>query len=154
MDYKELCKIVDSSEVMTLYHGLKPSSLEYALSEGALIPRVCAEGGPKAVYFCEYPLEYPCVVAIDVPKDMIGWSGKFEPYANRQYITRGPVGVDEYNFRLVKWGSWCPEDSEDLNWWRQIWRDDDKLNLLKVLLKRFDEYPCTWQWIIEKYLEA
>lgn len=151
-----LKKIKDSEETIKLYHGLNYDALEYVISEGALTPRVCAEGGPKAVYFCEYPLNYPCVVSIVIPKSEISWgSTRFEVFANRQYITLKPVGIDEYDFTLEKWGPWRFDDAETVEYLKWMWSDnsEEAVKRWKHVYSKFDEYPNTLQFIINNILE-
>lgn len=137
------------SGTITLYHGLKENGLSYVLSEESLHPRVCAEGGPKAIYFSEYPLNYYAMTSIEVPKSEIGSDKKFKPYANTQYISLEPISIHEYNFKILKIGPVKLDDKELIKKWREWW-DNNDMKMINAIQSHFNDME--WYDVIQPLL--
>jgi len=139
----------NENDFITLYHGLKMDSLEYACEEGALMPRVCSEGGPKAVWLSEKCYEYPCSLKFKIPVSEIGrWgNGKFEQISNVDYITLSPLPLDEYECEMIKLDG-IKFDDELRAYWRQRF-DNDDYKFIKYINSRFEDYPAVWVRFVE-----
>ena len=66
----------ETKEIITLYHGVNRKGLEFNLEKGGFVPRVCSEGGPKAVWLSEKQYDYEFTFAFDFPK------------SDRRYLSR------------------------------------------------------------------
>lgn len=130
-----------NNETLTLYHGLRDYSLEHVLAEKELTPRVCSEGGPKAIYFSTKPLEYPCLISINVPVNEIGNYKKFLPYAHEQYICLKPIHINEYNFKINKISGININDKDLINYWKKLWKE----NNFKII-DALHEHFCDMAW--------
>lgn len=120
------------AQTIDLYHGIKRNSVDYVVTQGSLIPRVCSEGGPKAIYFSEYPLQYENIIKLTVPVNEFGYGKTFEPYANKQWIALNPISLNDYHCRFVRMGDLLLDDSM-INLWKQRYseRGDAFLDRLK-----------------------
>lgn len=85
-----------NEEIITLYHGVNRKGLEFNLEHGGFIPRVCSEGGPKAVWLSEKQYGYEFTFAFDFPKSLV------EQLSNVDYIFTDKIGFNDFNCRLVK----------------------------------------------------
>lgn len=86
----------ETKEIITLYHGVNRKGLEFNLEKGGFVPRVCSEGGPKAVWLSEKQYNYEFTFAFDFPKSLV------EQLSNVDYIFTGKIGFNDFNCRLVK----------------------------------------------------
>lgn len=86
----------EAKEIITLYHGVNRKGLEFNLEKGGFVPRVCSEGGPKAVWLSEKQYNYEFTFAFDFPKSLV------EQLSNVDYIFTGKIGFNDFNCRLVK----------------------------------------------------
>lgn len=86
----------ETKEIITLYHGVNREGLEFNLEKGGFVPRVCSEGGPKAVWLSEKQYNYEFTFAFDFPKSLV------EQLSNVDYIFTGKIGFNDFNCRLVK----------------------------------------------------
>lgn len=86
----------EAKEIITLYHGVNREGLEFNLEKGGFVPRVCSEGGPKAVWLSEKQYNYEFTFAFDFPKSLV------EQLSNVDYIFTGKIGFNDFNCRLVK----------------------------------------------------
>ena len=85
-----------NEETITLYHGVNRKGLEYNLEQGCFVPRVCSEGGPKAIWLSEKQYNYEFTFAFDIPKSLV------EQLSNVDYIYTNKIEFNEFNCRLVK----------------------------------------------------
>lgn len=85
-----------NEEIITLYHGVNREGLEFNLEKGGFVPRVCSEGGPKAVWLSEKQYNYEFTFAFDFPKSLV------EQLSNVDYIFTSKIGFNDFNCRLVK----------------------------------------------------
>ena len=92
------------NDTITLYHGLMAKNLEFALENGAFIPRVCSEGGPKAIWLSERQYGYQFIFAFDIPRS------KVQQLTNVDYIYLNPISFNEFNCRLVRTNINCDFD--------------------------------------------
>lgn len=86
----------ETKEIITLYHGVNRKGLEFNLEKGGFVPRVCSEGGPKAVWLSEKQYNYEFTFAFDFPKSLV------EQLSNVDYIFTSKIGFNDFNCRLVK----------------------------------------------------
>lgn len=86
----------EAKEIITLYHGVNREGLEFNLEKGGFVPRVCSEGGPKAVWLSEKQYNYEFTFAFDFPKSLV------EQLSNVDYIFTNKIGFNDFNCRLVK----------------------------------------------------
>lgn len=86
----------ETKEIITLYHGVNRKGLEFNLEKGGFVPRVCSEGGPKAVWLSEKQYNYEFTFAFDFPKSLV------EQLSNVDYIFTNKIGFNDFNCRLVK----------------------------------------------------
>ena len=86
----------ETKEIITLYHGVNREGLEFNLEKGGFVPRVCSEGGPKAVWLSEKQYDYEFTFAFDFPKSLV------EQLSNVDYIFTSKIGFNDFNCRLVK----------------------------------------------------
>lgn len=86
----------ETEEIITLYHGVNREGLEFNLEKGGFVPRVCSEGGPKAVWLSEKQYNYEFTFAFDFPKSLV------EQLSNVDYIFTSKIGFNDFNCRLVK----------------------------------------------------
>lgn len=99
---KQKEKIRESAEsgIITLYHGAPVDKLEYNLEHGGFVPRVCAEGGPEAIWLSEKPHEYSFIFKFEFPRELLG--KKLIQQSNIDYTYDDFIGFDEFNCELVK----------------------------------------------------
>ena len=83
-------------EIITLYHGVNRKGLEYNTIHGGFVPRVCSEGGPKAVWLSEKQYHYEFTFAFDFPKSVV------HQLSNVDYIYENKIEFNEFNCRLIK----------------------------------------------------
>ena len=141
-----------NEEIITLYHGVNRKGLEFNLEKGGFVPRVCSEGGPKAVWLSEKQYNYEFTFAFDFPKSLV------EQLSNVDYIFTGKIGFNDFNCRLVKTSinSFLDDiviETNILN---------DKLSKLHfryfpdlgiTLWKEFEQYPNILETYINPFIE-
>lgn len=152
---KEQTKLHENNkneEIITLYHGVNRKEMEFNLEQGGFIPRVCSEGGPKAVWLSEKQYNYEFTFAFDFPKSLV------EQLSNVDYIFTSKIGFNDFNCRLVKTSisSFLDDtvvETDILN---------DKLsklhfryfpNLGITLWKEFKQYPNILEAYINPFIE-
>ncbi len=86
----------DSNETITLYHGVMANNLEFNIEHGGFVPRVCSEGGPKAIWLSEKQYGYQFIFKFDIPRS------ELSQMTNVDYIYEGVISFDEFNCELVK----------------------------------------------------
>lgn len=142
----------ETKEIITLYHGVNRKGLEFNLEKGGFVPRVCSEGGPKAVWLSEKQYNYEFTFAFDFPKSLV------EQLSNVDYIFTSKIGFNDFNCRLVKTSirSFLDDtvvETDILN---------DKLsklhfryfpNLGITLWKEFKQYPNILEAYINPFIE-
>lgn len=122
---------INPDGTVTLYHGLKDESLEFVLSEGKLVPKVCAEGcfglwfGTCGERNRDYPSGYRSMISIDVPIEEIGQSfdDRFKIMNKVHVLTQKPVNITDYNFNIHKIGGLVLDD-EYLEYWHNVFYND------------------------------
>lgn len=97
--YKLVQESVDNGKI-TLYHGVMTDKLEYNLENGGFTPRVCSEGGPKAVYLSEKQYPYEFSFEFKIPKALL--NKKLFQMSTVDYIYTDFISFDEFECRLVK----------------------------------------------------
>ena len=141
-----------NEETITLYHGVNRKGLEYNLEQGYFVPRVCSEGGPKAIWLSEKQYNYEFTFAFDIPKSEV------EQLSNVDYIFTNKISFNEFNCRLVKTSiiSYLDDiviETNILN---------DKLSKLQfryipdlgiTMWKEFKQYPNILEKFINPYIE-
>lgn len=86
-------------ETITLYHGVNANKLEYNLQNGGFVPRVCAEGGPEAVYLSKKQYNYQFIFKFEIPKDLLG--KKLFQQTTVDYTFDDFISFDDFNCELV-----------------------------------------------------
>ena len=141
-----------NEEIITLYHGVNRKGLEFNLEKGGFVPRVCSEGGPKAVWLSEKQYNYEFTFAFDFPKSLV------EQLSNVDYIFTGKIGFNDFNCRLVKTSinSFLDDIVVETNIL------NDKLSKLHfryfpdlgiTLWKEFERYPNILETYINPFIE-
>ena len=87
---------LSDDSTITLYHGVNLKGLEFNLENNGFIPRVCSEGGPKAIWMSERMYGYPFVFKFDMPRDQV------EQLTNVDYIYTKPMSFNDFNCELAK----------------------------------------------------
>ena len=150
-DMAGICEGVEE-ETITLYHGVSIKGLEFNLEHGGFIPRVCSEGGPKAVWLSEKQYGYPFIFQFDIPKSMVS------QLSNVDYIYEDAISFDDFNCHLVNTNIRVHYDSftvvlnildDDLSK-RQFAMFKD---LGVVLWKEFKDYPMVLDEYINPFIE-
>ncbi len=142
----------ETKEIITLYHGVNRKGLEFNLEKGGFVPRVCSEGGPKAVWLSEKQYNYEFTFAFDFPKSLV------EQLSNVDYIFTGKIGFNDFNCRLVKTSinSFLDDIVVETNIL------NDKLSKLHfryfpdlgiTLWKEFERYPNILETYINPFIE-
>ena len=140
-------------EIITLYHGVNRKGLEYNTIHGGFVPRVCSEGGPKAVWLSEKQYHYEFTFAFDFPKSVV------HQLSNVDYIYENKIEFNEFNCRLIKTSIYTHLDDRAV-----IETDivDDRLSKIQFryfpdlgikLWKSFKEYPNVLDVYINPYIE-
>lgn len=141
-----------NEETITLYHGVNRKGLEYNLEQGYFIPRVCSEGGPKAIWLSEKQYNYEFTFAFDIPKSEV------EQLSNVDYIFTNKIGFNDFNCRLVRTS--ISSYFDDIVVETNIL--NDKLSKLHFryfpdlgieLWKEFKQYPNILEKFINPYIE-
>lgn len=141
-----------NEEMITLYHGVNRKGLEYNLEQGCFVPRVCSEGGPKAVWLSEKQYNYEFTFAFDFPKSLV------EQLSNVDYIFTNKIGFNDFNCRLVRTSisSYLHDIVVETNIL------NDKLSKIQFryfpdlgieLWKEFKQYPNILERFINPYIE-
>ena len=152
--------VQESEGKITLYHGLSAKSLEYVLTHGdALEPRVCSEGGPKAIYLSTRKLNYPFTVKFDVPLSEFGnfYDGKFEQLTNVDYIFHDSLPISSFNGEILCNDIHIPVESffvvlnlgEEPNEFHKKYTAND---IEESLRDSFEHYPTVWKQFVVPYL--
>lgn len=142
----------ETKEIITLYHGVNREGLEFNLEKGGFVPRVCSEGGPKAVWLSEKQYNYEFTFAFDFPKSLV------EQLSNVDYIFTGKIGFNDFNCRLVKTSisSFLDNTVVETNIL------DDRISKLQfryfpdlgiTLWKEFKQYPNILETYINPFIE-
>lgn len=138
---------------ITLYHGVNRKGLEFNLGHGGFIPRVCSEGGPKAVWLSENQYNYEFTFAFDMPKSVV------EQLSNVDYVYTNEIRFDEFNCRLVRSSLHIYLDSSAVV---EVNLLNDKLSKLHfryfpdlgmLLWKEYKEFPLILEKYINPYIE-
>lgn len=142
-----------NEEIITLYHGVNRKGLEFNLENGGFIPRVCSEGGPKAVWLSEKQYNYEFTFAFDFPKSLV------EQLSNVDYVYGNKIGFDEFNCRLVKSNLYGRIDSRTVV---EVNLLDERLSKIQfryfpdlgmLLWKEYKEFPLILEKYINPYIE-
>lgn len=142
-----------NEEIITLYHGVNRKGLEFNLEHGGFIPRVCSEGGPKAVWLSEKQYNYEFTFAFDMPKSVV------EQLSNVDYVYGNKIGFDEFNCRLVKSNLYGRTDSRTVV---EVNLLDERLSKIQfryfpdlgmLLWKEYKEFPLILEKYINPYIE-
>lgn len=140
-------------DTITLYHGVNRKGLEFNLENGGFIPRVCSEGGPKAVWLSEKQYNYEFTFAFDMPKSVV------EQLSNVDYVYGNKIGFDEFNCRLVKSNLYGRIDSRTVV---EVNLLDERLSKIQfryfpdlgmLLWKEYKEFPLILEKYINPYIE-
>ena len=142
----------ETKEIITLYHGVNRKGLEFNLEKGGFVPRVCSEGGPKAVWLSEKQYDYEFTFAFDFPKSLV------EQLSNVDYIFTSKIGFNDFNCRLVKTSisSFLGNTVVETNIL------DDRISKLQfryfpdlgiTLWKEFKQYPNILETYINPFIE-
>lgn len=142
----------ETKEIITLYHGVNREGLEFNLEKGGFVPRVCSEGGPKAVWLSEKQYDYEFTFAFDFPKSLV------EQLSNVDYIFTNKIGFNDFNCRLVKTSisSFLGNTVVETNIL------DDRISKLQfryfpdlgiTLWKEFKQYPNILETYINPFIE-
>ena len=142
----------ETKEIITLYHGVNRKGLEFNLEKGGFVPRVCSEGGPKAVWLSEKQYNYEFTFAFDFPKSLV------EQLSNADYIFTSKIGFNDFNCRLVKTSisSFLGNTVVETNIL------DDRISKLQfryfpdlgiTLWKEFKQYPNILETYINPFIE-
>ena len=142
----------ETKEIITLYHGVNREGLEFNLEKGGFVPRVCSEGGPKAVWLSEKQYDYEFTFAFDFPKSLV------EQLSNVDYIFTSKIGFNDFNCRLVKTSisSFLDNTVVETNIL------DDRISKLQfryfpdlaiTLWKEFKQYPNILETYINPFIE-
>ena len=142
----------ETKEIITLYHGVNREGLEFNLEKGGFVPRVCSEGGPKAVWLSEKQYDYEFTFAFDFPKSLV------EQLSNVDYIFTSKIGFNDFNCRLVKTSisSFLGNTVVETNIL------DDRISKLQfryfpdlgiTLWKEFKQYPNILETYINPFIE-
>lgn len=142
----------ETEEIITLYHGVNREGLEFNLEKGGFVPRVCSEGGPKAVWLSEKQYNYEFTFAFDFPKSLV------EQLSNADYIFTSKIGFNDFNCRLVKTSisSFLDNTVVETNIL------DDRISKLQfryfpdlgiTLWKEFKQYPNILETYINPFIE-
>ena len=142
----------ETKEIITLYHGVNREGLEFNLEKGGFVPRVCSEGGPKAVWLSEKQYNYEFTFAFDFPKSLV------EQLSNADYIFTSKIGFNDFNCRLVKTSisSFLGNTVVETNIL------DDRISKLQfryfpdlgiTLWKEFKQYPNILETYINPFIE-
>ena len=146
----------NSSEYITLYHGVNRKGLEYNLKEGGFTPRVFSEGGPKAVWLSEKQYNYEFTFQFDIPKSLL--SSKLSQLSNVDYIYEDFISFNDFNCHLVKTALSIPIH----NFFVEINIKDIKLSKIQFryfpdlgefLEKEYRDYPNVLNDIIKPFIE-
>ena len=140
-------------EIITLYHGVNRKGLEYNTIHGGFVPRVCSEGGPKAVWLSEKQYHYEFTFAFDFPKSVV------HQLSNVDYIYENKIEFHEFNCRLIKTSIYTHLDNRAV-----IETDivDDRLSKIQFryfpdlgikLWKSFKDFPNVLDVYINPYIE-
>ena len=142
-----------NEEIITLYHGVNRKGMEFNLEHGGFIPRICSEGGPKAVWLSEKQYGYEFTFAFDIPKSMV------EQLSNVDYVYEDKIGFNDFNCRLVRSNISIYTDSSMVV---EVNLLNDKLSKLHfryfpdlgmLLWKEFKKFPLILENYINPYIE-
>lgn len=92
--------IREMGEVITLYHGVSSKDMEFNMENGGFTPRVCAEGGPKAVWLSEKQYDYDFTFKFEFPKVLLG--KKLIQQSTVDYTFDDFIPFNSFNCELVK----------------------------------------------------
>ena len=139
-------------EVITLYHGVNPDKLEHNLQIGGFEPRVCSEGGPKAIWLSEKQYGYPFIFKFQIPKKMVSQMTAVD------YIYEDAIPFDEFNCELVKTQIFLHVHNSVV----EVNLMDERLSKLQFryfpdlknfLTKEFENYPLVFETYIKSFIE-
>lgn len=89
-----------NNEIITLYHGVNSKGMEFNMENGGFAPRVCSEGGPKAVWLSEKQYNYDFTFKFEFPKALLG--KKLIQQSNVDYTFDDFIPFNSFNCDLVK----------------------------------------------------
>lgn len=144
---------IETNDTITLYHGVNRKGLEFNLENGGFIPRVCSEGGPKAVWLSEKQYNYEFSFAFDIPRHLV------EQLSNVDYVYRNKIGFEEFNCRLVETSLNIYLDNSTVV---EVNILNDKLSKLHfryfpdlgiMLWKEYKDFPNILETYINPYIE-
>lgn len=95
-----MCEQTSDNIEITLYHGVNRKNLEYNLEHGGFLKRVCAEGGPSAIWLSEKQYRYEFTFQLTFPKSLLG--DKLLQETNVDYIYTDDISFDEFECKLIK----------------------------------------------------
>ena len=141
---------------ITLYHGVNRKKLEYCLDYGAFKKRVCAEGGPEAIWLTDNPYNYEFTFEFKFPVSEL--NNKLFQQSNRDYTFDGDISFDEFDCKLFKTDIFV--HYKDFAVQLNILDDELSARQLKmvpdlpnVLAKEFENYPMISEHILKTFLE-
>lgn len=85
---------------ITLYHGVNCDNLEYDIEHGGFTPRVCSDGGPKAVWLTETPHNYQFTFKLEMPVELLG--KKLLQQTNVDYTYNDFISFDDFSCTLYQ----------------------------------------------------
>jgi 8-oxo-dGTP pyrophosphatase MutT (NUDIX family) len=85
---------------ITLYHGVSCEDLEFNLENGGFVPRVCSDGGPKAIWLSEKQYEYSFTFKFTFPTELLG--KKLIQQTTVDYTYDDFIGFNDFGCELVK----------------------------------------------------
>ena len=151
-----ICENIDS-ETITLYHGVNCDHLEFNLENGGFVPRVCAEGGPKAVWLSEKQHPYHFTFKFTFPKNLLG--KKLIQQSTVDYTYDDFISFNDFGCELVKTSIYQHGKGFavgiDLN---DIETCKNQLRLLPDIYKEFNErmkeYPLVYEKFVQPIMET
>ena len=151
-----ICENIDS-ETITLYHGVNCNRLEFNLENGGFVPRVCAEGGPKAVWLSEKQHPYHFTFKFTFPRNLLG--KKLIQQSTVDYTYDDFISFNDFGCELVKTSIYQHGKGFavgiDLN---DIETCKNQLRLLPDIYKEFNErmkeYPLVYEKFVQPIMEA
>ena len=141
------------NDIITLYHGVREKDLEYNIEKGGFYPRVCSEGGPKAIWLSEKQYGYPFIFKFEMPRNAV------EQVSNVDYIYTQPISFNNFSCELVRTQIYAYPVS---NTAVEVNICDDRMskiqfryfpNLGITLWKMFKDYPRVLGKYINPYIE-
>ena len=147
-----MCEEMDNGTI-ELYHGVTFDKLEHNLESGGFSPRVCSEGGPKAIWMSEKMYGYPFIFKFDMPRNEV------EQLSNVDYIYSKPMTFNDFNCQLVKASFLVHYEgfvvNVDLLNQELLDRQFNMLqNLPEVISEMFEKYPLVYQNYVKPAIDS